>query len=142
LLPFYRSGEVGSVVKAVQASQRQARIGKINAGLRGGILVGKGVLLMTKKGMAKAIADEMGLTQAQAREIVQRVFDGIVATLVNEGRIELRSFGVFEVRKRKPRQARNPRTGEKVWVLERMVVSFKPGLEMQERVLRLQAVAK
>jgi integration host factor subunit beta len=89
---------------------------------------------VTKKDMAKAIAGEMGLTQAQVKEIVQRVFDGIIDTLVDEGRIELRNFGVFEVKKRKARQARNPRTGEKVSVPGRSVVIFKPGLEMEERV--------
>ena len=95
---------------------------------------------MTKKDMVKSIADEMGLIQGQAREIVQRVFDGITETLLNEGRIELRNFGVFEVRKRKPRKARNPRTGEKVKVAAKMVVTFKPGLEMQERVGQLEQV--
>jgi integration host factor subunit beta len=89
---------------------------------------------VTKKDMAKGIADEMGIIQAQAQEIVQRVFNGIIETLVEEGRIELRNFGVFEVKKRKPRQARNPRTGEKVVVPGRAVVTFKPGLEMEERV--------
>src|SRR5215469_5451963 len=89
---------------------------------------------MTKKDMAKAIADKIGLTQAQVQQIVQRVFDGILITLVNEGRIELRNFGVFEVKQRKPRQARNPRTGEKVLVPRRAVVRFKPGLEMEGKV--------
>ena len=93
---------------------------------------------MTKKDMAKAIAAEMGLTQVQAREIVQRVFDGITETLLNEGRIELRNFGVFEVRKRKPRRARNPRTGEKLDVPAKLVVTFKPGRQMEERVGQLQ----
>ena len=96
--------------------------------------------LMTKKDMAKAIADDMDLTQVQAREIVQRVFDDITETLLNEGRIELRNFGVFEVRKRKPRRARNPRTGEKVDVPAKLVVSFKPGREMEERVGKLKQV--
>ena len=93
---------------------------------------------MTKKDMAKAIAEEMGLTQIQAQEIVQRVFDGITETLVQEGRIELRNFGVFEVKKRKPRKARNPRTGEKVKVPAKLVVTFKPGREMEERVGQLK----
>jgi nucleoid DNA-binding protein len=89
---------------------------------------------MTKKDMAKAIADEMGLPQTQAREIIQRVFGGIVETLLNEGRIELRNFGVFEVKQRRPRRARNPRTGEQVDVPAKLVVTFKPGREMEQRV--------
>jgi nucleoid DNA-binding protein len=91
-------------------------------------------LLVTKKDMAQAIADEMALTQTQAKEIIQRVLNGIMETLVMEGRIELRNFGVFEVKQRKARQARNPRTGEKVDVPEKMVVAFKPGREMVQRV--------
>ena len=105
-----------------------------------GHLAGKGGVLVTKKDMAKAIAEEMGLSQTQAREIIQGVFDGIVETLLNEGRIELRNFGVFEVRKRKPRKARNPRTGENVAVPAKLVVTFKPGLEMGERVGQLKKV--
>jgi nucleoid DNA-binding protein len=95
---------------------------------------------MTKKVMAKAIADEMGLPQTQAREVVQRVFDGIVETLLNEGRIELRNFGVFEVKQRRPRRARNPRTGEQVDVPAKLFVTFKPGREMEQRVSQLKKV--
>jgi integration host factor subunit beta len=95
---------------------------------------------MTKKDMAKAIAEEMRLTQIKAREIVQKVFDGITETLLQEGRIELRNLGVFEVKQRKPRTARNPRTGGKVMVPARMVVTFKPGREMEERVGQLKTL--
>jgi integration host factor subunit beta len=95
---------------------------------------------MTKKEMAKAIADEMDLTQVKAGEIIQRVFDGITETLLNEGRIELRNFGVFEVKQRKPRKARNPRTGESVMVPAKLVVTFKAGQEMEERVGQLTKV--
>jgi nucleoid DNA-binding protein len=95
---------------------------------------------MTKKDLAKAIADELGLLQGQVQKIVQHVLDGITATLLNERRIELRNFGVFEVKKRKPRKARNPRTGEEVTVPARLVVYFKPGREMEERVRQLTKV--
>ena len=95
---------------------------------------------MTKKEMAKAIAEEMGLTQLQVQGVVRRVFDGITETLEREGRIELRNFGVFEVKERKPRKARNPRTGERVKVPAKRVVTFKPGREMGERIGRLKAL--
>ena len=97
---------------------------------------------MTKKDMARAIAEDLQIPQTQARELVQRVFDGIIETLVQEGRIELRKFGVFEVKQRKARQARNPRTGARVAVPARLVVTFKPGKEMQERVRRSKNVVK
>ena len=91
---------------------------------------------MTKKEIARKIAEHSGISQLVALEAVQMVFDGITETLVEEGRIELRNFGVFEVKRRRARKARNPRTGEIVSVPERSVVTFKPGLEMEERVNR------
>ena len=66
---------------------------------------------MTKKEIVKTISDEIGLTQLKTKEIVQKTFDAIVETLVEGRRIELRNFGVFEVKKRAARKARNPRTG-------------------------------
>ena len=93
---------------------------------------------MTKKEIVKTISEEIGLTQLKTKEIVQKTFDAIVETLVEEGRIELRNFGVFEVKKRAARKARNPRTGDKVFVPEKFVVTFKPGKEMEHRVKLLE----
>lgn len=94
---------------------------------------------MTKKEIVKAISEEIGLTQLKTKEIVQKTFDEIVKTLVKDRRIELRNFGVFEVKKRAARKARNPRTGARVDVEEKYVVTFKPGKEMEERVKHLDA---
>lgn len=96
---------------------------------------------MTKKEIVKTISEEIGLTQLKTKEIVQKTFDAIVDTLVEDMRIELRNFGVFEVKKRAARKARNPRTGEKVFVPEKFVVTFKPGKEMEERVHELERQA-
>ncbi len=93
---------------------------------------------MTKKEIVRTIAEEIGLTQLKTKEIVQKTFDAIVETLVEDHRIELRNFGVFEVKQRAARKARNPRTGEKVDVAEKFVVTFKPGKEMEERVRELE----
>jgi nucleoid DNA-binding protein len=93
---------------------------------------------VTKKEIVKTISEEIGLTQLKTKEIVQKTFDAIVETLVEEGRIELRNFGVFEVKKRAARKARNPRTGQRVDVPEKYVVTFKPGKEMEERVRLLK----
>ena len=93
---------------------------------------------MTKKEIVKTISEECGLTQLKTKEIVQKTFEAIIDTLVTEERIELRNFGVFEVKKRAARKARNPRSGERVDVPEKFVVTFKPGKEMEERVLKLQ----
>ena len=93
---------------------------------------------MTKKEIVKTISDQIGMTQLRTKEIVQKTFDAIVETLVEEGRIELRNFGVFEVKRRAARKARNPRTGDKVNVPEKFVVTFKPGKEMEKRVRELE----
>jgi len=88
----------------------------------------------TKKEIVKLISDELEVSQVLTKRIVQRTFDLIVQTLVANGRIELRNFGVFEVKLRKPRQARNPKTSERVEVPERKVVTFQPGKIMEEEV--------
>lgn len=93
---------------------------------------------MTKKEIVKAISDELGLTQLQTKEIVQKTFDAIVDTLVEDRRIELRNFGVFEVKLRAARKARNPRTGGQVEVPAKFVVTFKPGKEMEAKVRELE----
>lgn len=93
---------------------------------------------MTKKDIVKAISEQIGMTQLKTKEIVQKTFDAIIDTLVREKRIELRNFGVFEVKKRAARKARNPRTGTRVDVPEKYVVTFKPGKEMEERVRQLE----
>lgn len=109
---------------------------------------------MTKKEIVRTISEEIGLTQLKTKDIVQKTFDAIVETLVEDtmtqlrkggdgplGRMELRNFGVFEVKRRAPRMARNPRTGEPVEVAEKFVVTFKPGKEMEQRVRELEARA-
>lgn len=89
---------------------------------------------MTKKEIANRISRDTGLTQLQTKDIVQRTFDAVIRTLATEGRIELRNFAVFEVKRRASRDARNPRTGEKVIAPARNVVTFKPGRAMEDRV--------
>ncbi len=95
------------------------------------------IVIVTKKEIVKKISEEIGLTQLKTKDIVQRTLDAIIQTLVSEGRIELRNFGVFEVKRRAPRKARNPRTGDKVYVPSKNVVTFKPGKEMEELVRKM-----
>ena len=90
---------------------------------------------MTKKDMARAIAEKTGLTLLQTQEVIQKTLDAVVATLLSERRVELRGFGVFEVRQRAARNGRNPRTGEKVFVPEKLVVAFKPSAEVNDRLV-------
>jgi integration host factor subunit beta len=89
---------------------------------------------VTKKDIVRTISEEVGLTQEVTKIIVQRTFDSIIETLVRERRIELRNFGVFEVKSRAARKARNPRTGQQVEVPQKHVVTFKPGKIMEAQI--------
>jgi nucleoid DNA-binding protein len=85
---------------------------------------------MTKKDIVRQVAETLDITQILAKEVVQMTFDLVVEAIEKEGRIELRNFGVFEVKERRSRKARNPKTGEEVMVPPKKVVIFKPGKEM------------
>jgi nucleoid DNA-binding protein len=89
---------------------------------------------VTKKDIVRTISEQLDLPQLRTKELVQRTFDALVESLVREGRIELRNFGVFQIKKREARMARNPRTGAQVPVEAKFVVTFKPGKEMEARV--------
>jgi DNA-binding protein HU-beta/integration host factor subunit beta len=89
---------------------------------------------VTKKDIVRTIAEQIDLPQLRTRDLVQKTFDALIDALVKEGRIELRNFGVFEIKRREARMARNPRTGEKVPVQAKNVLTFKPGKEMEARV--------
>lgn len=96
---------------------------------------------MTKKDIVKSIAEQLDLPQLRTRQLVQRTFDAIIETLVRDGRVELRNFGIFVIKEREQRTARNPRTGEQVVVPAKSVVTFKPGKEMEARVRQLDRQA-
>ena len=87
---------------------------------------------MTKNDIVLSIAETTGMSQTDVKKIVQRTLDSIIDVLKDHGRLELRNFGVFEVRNRKARKARNPRTGEEVMVPPCKVVSFKAGKRMED----------
>ncbi len=94
----------------------------------------KGEHDVTKKDIVRIVSEQLDLTQLLTKDIVQKTFDVIIDALVESGRIELRNFGVFEVKRRAARTARNPKTNQEVKVGEKFVVSFKPGKEMEVKV--------
>ncbi|MFH0910196.1 MAG: HU family DNA-binding protein [Planctomycetota bacterium] len=87
---------------------------------------------MTKNDIVLQIAEKTNMRQTDVKQVVQMALDGIIDTLTENGRLELRNFGVFEVRQRRPRKARNPRTGEEVMVPACKIVTFKAGKRMEE----------
>ncbi|MDA7993642.1 MAG: integration host factor subunit beta, partial [Pirellulales bacterium] len=95
------------------------------------------VKVMTKQDIVRTISERLDLPKAKAQEAVQTTFDALINALVKEGRVELRNFGIFQIKRRDGRVARNPRTGDVVNVPPRYFVSFKPGKEMEARVRNL-----
>ena len=89
---------------------------------------------ITKRELVHRIAESVGVSKADARKVVQTFLDLIMEELGRGNRIEFRKFGVFEVRKRKPRIGQNPKTLEKVEVPGRRVVKFKEGRDMKEKL--------
>lgn len=89
---------------------------------------------MTKKEIVLKIAEDTGIKQLDVKKVVQRTLDEIIASLSKGETIELRNFGVFKVKSRKPRMGRNPKTGTSVPIPERKVVTFKSGMVMKKKV--------
>ena len=97
---------------------------------------------MIKSELVQRIAEHNPhLYQRDVENIVNAILDEIVAALARGDRVELRGFGAFSVKHRPARAGRNPRTGERVDVAEKWVVTFKPGKEMEERVRQLEQEA-
>ncbi|HEX3717342.1 MAG TPA: HU family DNA-binding protein [Verrucomicrobiae bacterium] len=93
---------------------------------------------MTKRDLVVRISEETGLVQQQVLEVVQRTLDHISEAVAGGTTVELRNFGVFEVKVRKARIGRNPNRPETdVPIPRRAVVKFKPGKEMREAVIKL-----
>ena len=93
---------------------------------------------MTKRDLTIRISEETGLVQQQVLEVVQKTLDYIAQAVAKGDTVELRNFGVFEVKIRKARVGRNPNAPETdVPIPARAVVKFKPGKDMREEVLKL-----
>jgi nucleoid DNA-binding protein len=98
---------------------------------------------MTKRDLVISISEETGIVQQQVLQVVQRTLDRISDAVAKGTTVELRNFGVFEVKVRKARIGRNPNRPETdVPIPRRAVVKFKPGKEMREAVLKLSPPAQ
>ncbi len=93
---------------------------------------------MTKRDLVVRIAGESYLTQCEVADVVQKTFDYLGDELAAGRKIELRNFGVFEIKVRKSRKGRNPNKPEnEVIIPERVVVKFRSGKNLKERVEKL-----
>jgi nucleoid DNA-binding protein len=89
---------------------------------------------VTKRELVIEVAERLGYTQNEVASVVQATLDAITECLRDGHRLEIRNFGVFEVKKRDARTGRNPRTGEEVSIAEKRVATFKPGKALKEYV--------
>ena len=89
---------------------------------------------MRKRDIVLKISHETRIKQVIVKKVVQLTLDAIFEALKNGKKIELRNFGIFQVKMRKKRIGRNPKTGEVIPVPERLTVVFKPGLEMKRAI--------
>ena len=88
---------------------------------------------MIKLNLVDAVMERLGnrVSRSKAEAVVDTVFEAMKRSLAQGHRIELRRFGVFNVRRRKTGVGRNPRTGEQVSIPPGKAVRFKPGKELQ-----------
>jgi integration host factor subunit beta len=89
---------------------------------------------MTKADLVEEVVRVTNVSKKHAEIIVNTVFSSIIDALRNEDKIELRGFGSFRVRRRRPRQGRNPKTGDQVAVPEKRIPYFKPGKELKDLI--------
>jgi nucleoid DNA-binding protein len=95
-------------------------------------------MTLTKRDLVMRISNETGLGQQQVFQVVQKTLDYISEALAKGDKVELRNFGVFEVKVRKARVGRNPNRPETdVPIPARSMVKFKAGKEMRAEVLKL-----
>ena len=98
---------------------------------------------LTKRDWVVQISNKTHLPQAQVHDVVQLTLDSITDALARQENVELRNFGVLEVRLTKPRVGRNPNKPESSFTIPaRATVKFKPGKIMRERVLKLSSALK
>jgi nucleoid DNA-binding protein len=91
------------------------------------------VATVTKKDLARSVADAIGCKNNLTLDMVDSLFEAMRDSLIEGNRIEIRGFGVLEVKNTKPKPAaRNPRTGEIVYVPARRKTHFKPGKQLKE----------
>ena len=89
---------------------------------------------LTKADLAEMLFDELGLNKREAKELVESFFEEIRQALENNEQVKLSRFGNFDLRDKKTRPGRNPKTGEEIPISARRVVTFKPGQKLKARV--------
>ena len=89
---------------------------------------------LTKADIAEKLFEDLGLTKRDAKEIVEMFFEEIRQALETNEQVKLSGFGNFDLRDKRQRPGRNPKTGEEIPISARRVVTFRPGQKLKVRV--------
>ncbi|MDH2434985.1 integration host factor subunit alpha [Pokkaliibacter plantistimulans] len=89
---------------------------------------------LTKADISERLFEELGLNKREAKEVVESFFEEIRESLSANEQVKLSGFGNFDLRDKRERPGRNPKTGEEVPISARRVVTFKPGQKLKEKV--------
>jgi integration host factor subunit alpha len=91
-------------------------------------------MALTKAEMAERLFDDLGLNKREAKEMVEGFYEEIRNSLALNKQVKLSGFGNFDLRDKKQRPGRNPKTGEEIPICARRVVTFRPGQKLKARV--------
>lgn len=91
---------------------------------------------LTRVDLAEAVYLQVGLSRTESADLVEQVIEEIGNTIVSGESVKLSSFGTFQVRDKRERVGRNPKTGEEVPISERRVMVFKPSAILKDEVLK------
>ena len=91
-------------------------------------------MALTKATMAEILFEELGLNKREAKDMVEMFFEEIRGALENGQQVKLSGFGNFDLREKKSRPGRNPKTGEEIPISARRVVTFRPGQKLKAKV--------
>ena len=89
---------------------------------------------ITKADITEHLHNELGLNKSESKKLIEDFFDEIKKSLENNEEVKLSGFGNFDLRDKKERPGRNPKTGEDVTISERRVVTFKSGLKLRSKL--------
>ena len=89
---------------------------------------------LTKAEMAERLVEELGLNKREAKELVEQFFEEVRLSLESNEQVKISGFGNFDLRDKKQRPGRNPKTGEEIPIKARRVVTFRPGQKLKARV--------
>jgi integration host factor subunit alpha len=89
---------------------------------------------LTKAELAEKLYEELGFNKREAKELVELFFEEIRNALESNEQVKLSGFGNFDLRDKKQRPGRNPKTGEEIPISARRVVTFRPGQKLKVRV--------